>query len=267
MAPSPEAPTWLLLRGLCRGSFHWGEFPTQLAAAQPGARVLVPDLPGNGERWRETSPTSVPAMVAAYRQSLLLSQSSLSSSPMTAPPMTATPIRQPLRLIALSMGGMVGLQWLQDYPDEIAQLVLVNSSAANLVPLYRRLTPAAALGLLQGNLRGHKARERAVLDFSSERSAHRQLLQGWVDYAAAHPVSWANCLRQLWAAARFRCPQLAPALAARVLVMNSAQDRLVAPVGSRRLAEFLDCPLIVHPSAGHDLPLDDSAWLIRQLAL
>lgn len=244
---STEAPVWLLLRGLGRGAYHWGEFPDHLAGAFPGTCILTPDLPGNGERWRETSPVTIREMVDAYRQ--------------------AVPIDQPLRIIALSLGGMVGLQWLLDYPEDIAQLVLINSSASNLVPFYQRLASGQLLKILWGGARGDMAREGAILrSTSSTRAVDKALQKDWADYARRHPVSLSNLLRQLKAAAGFHCPeQWPPTLAERVQVMGSAGDKLVSLRASRRLAEVLGRPLHTHDSAGHDLTLDDGDWLIAHL--
>ena len=61
---------WVLLRGLSREARHWGPLPDLLAQALPGARVLTPDLPGNGRRWRERSPNRIDAMVDALRTEL-----------------------------------------------------------------------------------------------------------------------------------------------------------------------------------------------------
>jgi hypothetical protein len=52
-----------------------------------------------------------------------------------------------------------------------------------------------------------------------------------------------------------------------VLVLCSAADTLVDPDCSRRIAAALGASLAVHPSAGHDLPLDDGAWMAEQVAL
>ena len=54
---------WVLLRGLTREHEHWGQFPAELAQAMPGARVVMPDLPGAGVLWRERSPCQVEAIV------------------------------------------------------------------------------------------------------------------------------------------------------------------------------------------------------------
>jgi len=50
-----------------------------------------------------------------------------------------------------------------------------------------------------------------------------------------------------------------------MLVLASAHDALVDPYCSRRLAQAWALPIAEHPTAGHDLPLDDGAWVVRQV--
>jgi pimeloyl-ACP methyl ester carboxylesterase len=49
-------------------------------------------------------------------------------------------------------------------------------------------------------------------------------------------------------------------------ILSSAGDRLVDPGCSRRLAESWRAAHHVHPDAGHDLPLDDGAWVAERIA-
>ena len=76
-------------------------------------------------------------------------------------------------------------------------------------------------------------------------------------------MSGANAVRQLWAAARFSTPREAPRLP--LLVLVSAADGLVDPRCSQRLALAWGAELRTHPTAGHDLPLDDGAWVVREV--
>ena len=86
----------------------------------------------------------------------------------------------------------------------------------------------------------------------------------WVAWREANPVSRANVLRQLLVAARFSAPT-APPPAAATLILASAQDRLVSVACSKALARHWQCDLRIHPRAGHDLPLDDGAWVADQV--
>lgn len=236
--------TWVLLRGLAREARHWGEFPRLLREAlPPGDEVLCLDLPGNGSRWRERSPASVPEMVAAARAQVQG--------------------RTPCMLVALSLGGMVALEWAAQAPEEVEGCVLINSSLGAFSPFWQRLRPGSYGPLLRALLPGPlPARERAIWNMTSAQPVREDVLAQWVAYADSQPVSAGNVLRQLVAAARFRAPMRPPVP---VLVLVSRGDRLVAPACSRALAKAWELPLCEHPDAGHDLPLDDPRWIVAEV--
>jgi predicted alpha/beta hydrolase family esterase len=48
-------------------------------------------------------------------------------------------------------------------------------------------------------------------------------------------------------------------------VLASVLDHLVSVECSKALARAWQCALILHPSAGHDLPLDDGHWVIAKV--
>lgn len=107
--------------------------------------------------------------------------------------------------------------------------------------------------------------ERAVLQLTSQRpERHDHAPADWLAIRRARPVSSANALRQLLAAARYRWDGPPPALP--VLVLRSARDGLVDPACSQRMAEAWQADLLTHPDAGHDLALDDGPWLAAQVA-
>jgi pimeloyl-ACP methyl ester carboxylesterase len=65
------------------------------------------------------------------------------------------------------------------------------------------------------------------------------------------------------AAARYRVGALPSGV--RCLVLCGRNDLLVNPRCSQRLARHLGATMVEHPSAGHDLPLDDPAWLLEKI--
>ena len=69
--------------------------------------------------------------------------------------------------------------------------------------------------------------------------------------------------RQLLAAARFHPPK--EKLALPILLLNGASDQLVSPHCSRALADAWGLELRAHPTAGHDLTLDEPEWVLEQL--
>jgi pimeloyl-ACP methyl ester carboxylesterase len=242
--------TWVLLRGLTRESGHWGDFPETLRARLMDARVLTLDLPGTGVLNHLRSPADIEATMRHCRQQL-----------------AAQAIAPPYRLLAMSLGAMVAVAWAARHPDELAGCVLVNTSLRPFSPWYRRLRPAnygALLGVLLAPGTG-RAREETILRLTSRHlSPGAAVVDDWTALREARPVSRANAMRQLLAAARYRAPTQAPAVP--MLVLASRCDGLVDVRCSQRLARQWNAPFVEHPSAGHDLALDDGAWLAEQVA-
>lgn len=239
--------TWVFLRGLIRESQHWGSFVTQFAQTVPGSRVMALDLPGNGALHARISPLNVNAMVEDCRAQLARAS-----------------VVPPYHLLAMSLGGMVAVAWASAYPDEVAAQVLINTSMRPFSAFHERLKPAsyaALLGLALG--RATPAQwERTIWRLTSNHDTE-SVLPAWIALRQQHPVSRMNALRQLVAASRFSAPATRPANPTLVLV--SEQDRLVSAVCSLALAQHWQCDLRVHPTAGHDLALDDGSWIAAQV--
>jgi pimeloyl-ACP methyl ester carboxylesterase len=242
---------WVLLRGLMREQRHWGGFPAQLAQVLPDAAIITPDLPGNGQRHSMRSATTVAQMVEFCRADL-----------------RARGVPAPWSLLALSLGGMVAVEWASRYPEEIARCILINTSMRPYSRFHQRLRwqnyPSILKLLACG---GVERQERLILRLTSRRGDAAQraaLLAQWLDYQREYPVTRSNALRQLWSAARFRAPPHKPAVP--TLILSSSGDQLVDPQCSANLAHAWQAPHAVHPDAGHDLPLDDGAWVAGQVA-
>ena len=250
------APVWVLLRGLTREARHWGDMPVLLAqqlesndATAPPA-VTTLDLPGNGAAASQTSPCSVRAMVESARQQL-----------------AATGARPPYALMAMSLGGMVATDWAQRYPDEVARLVLINTSMRPYSRFTERLRPAswARVALLALRWRSAQPAEQTIHRLTCNREASRaDDLATWLEIRKNAPVTAANALRQLIAAARFRSAPTPPRCP--VLVLSSTLDRLVDARCSAALATAWLAPHYRHPWAGHDLPHDDAPWVAQRVA-
>lgn len=239
---------WVLLRGLTREARHWGDFPELLRRRCNAAAVHAVDLPGNGRLHRETSPLRVAAMADSCRRQLL-----------------AGGVEPPYRVLAMSLGAMAAVEWAARHPAELAGCVLINTSLRPFSPAYRRLRPGNYPALLALLLRGGDAeqRERTVLRLTSRDGPRPEKLAEWTGYARQNPVSARNALRQLLAAARYRAPAAAPPVP--LLVLAGAGDRLVDPACSRRLAAVWGTAFAEHPTAGHDLPLDDGPWVAERV--
>lgn len=241
---------WIFLRGLTRESAHWGTFLEDFGRAVPQDCVLPLDLPGNGQLHHQPSPPSVPAMVQACRAALV-----------------QRGIAPPYHLLAMSLGAMVATEWARVARAEVAGCVLINTSLRPFSPFYHRLRPrnyAALLRLALGPGSPEQV-EQVVLRLTSNCAPDRQqVVPAWAALRMQRPVSAANALRQLAAAARYRAPDVAPA--ARMLLLASRQDGLVRSSHcSQAIASAWQVPVVFHPWAGHDLPLDDPHWVVEQV--
>lgn len=243
--------TWVLLRGLMREARHWGEFPMQFQDTMDMQNVVTLDFPGNGSLHAQTSASSVTAMADHCRAQLR----HLGYQP-------------PYCVVALSLGAMVAVEWSQLHPAEIERMVLINTSLAPHNPFYHRLRPSNYPALVRFLIYSSVARrERLILRLTStqDRTEHQRaiLLEQWEAYARECPVTRANIVRQLRAAIAYRAAPTAPPVP--VLLLAAQQDRLVNVKCSLTLAQQWGCAISLHPSAGHDLPLDDGLWVAQQV--
>ncbi|MFT4065769.1 alpha/beta fold hydrolase [Paraburkholderia sp.] len=258
--------TWILLRGLTRETRHWGPLPEMLREAlsdtsrdglrdatatdATAPRVLLLDLPGNGEYARQRAPATVADMLGFVRHAAL---------------QTGAP--GPYSVLAMSLGGMVATAWAQRQPGEIERLVLINTSMRPFSRPHERLRPSAWPRLLGVAVHWSDAAD-------AERGIHRLTcnnvetlgadIDAWTGIRRSAPVSRANALRQLWAAARFTAAPAAPRCG--LLILSSRADGLVDPVCSAKLAAAWGAEHREHPWAGHDLPHDDPAWTAAQIS-
>ena len=240
---------WIFLRGLTRETAHWGSFPDDFRQALPAAQVISRDLPGNGQLHQIKSRLSVGSVVDFCRHEL-----------------ASRGAKPPYFVLAMSLGAMVATEWAYRFPKEIAGCVLINTSFKVFSPFYHRLRPGNYLALLHIALVSHAPgdMEAALLRLTSHRIAGRDsTLAAWIDTRLRRPVSAGNALRQLISAVRYRAGLEAPDVP--LLILVSQLDRLVHVECSQAIALHWKCPLAVHASAGHDLPLDDPDWVIAQV--
>ncbi|MGV7241147.1 alpha/beta fold hydrolase [Caballeronia sp. M23-90] len=243
---------WILLRGLTREGRHWGKFleHLRLEAARPGDQVTLLDLPGNGRESVLAAHLNVSDMTIFVRSRA-----------------AAAGLKPPYRLLAMSLGGMVATDWAQRYPEDIERLVLINTSMRPFAAMQERLQLAAWPQLLraaalwndplrcEGIIHGVTCNRTDTFDDD---------LAVWTTIRRVAPVSAKNALRQLWAAARFRAGEQAPACP--TLLLSSKMDHLVKAVCSERIAKQWQAEHRQHAWAGHDLPHDDPVWTADAIA-
>lgn len=237
----------ILLRGLARESAHWMQLPEQLCnTLGEHCHIHCIDFPGCGVRYRQTALDSIPAMTDYVRVQL-----------------AAQKINEPVYVIGISMGGMIALNWAQRFPEQVANVVLINTSAGDQ-PLQWRLRPRAWLAMIAALLLPTSLRENLVLrNVSNDRQHFAAHLQQWLHIQQQRPVTRTTIFTMLSAAARFR-PQASCSV--KGLIIASQGDRFVSCKASEELARRFQWPLQLHSSAGHDIPMDAPDWLCTSLA-
>ncbi len=238
--------TWVWLRGLARESGHWGGLP-RLAELAMDEQVITLDLPGVGTKCQRDCPLNIHDIVAELTEE--------------------TANLTEIRLMGVSLGGLIALHWAA-HDQRIKQLVLINASS-RLNFLYHRLKLNSAWHLLTAftSNRCVEEQEQRVLEVvSNEPVRARQIVSLWAEIARRRPVTLRLVFRQLLLASFAGLPKRRDLKHCQIKVIASRSDRLVAPVCSKKLADYFDSPLVSHPSAGHDLPLDDPEWLLQQIA-
>lgn len=241
--------TWILFRGLGREKGHWGPFADLFAQRFAEDEVLTMDLPGAGEFREENSPRSITEIFQFVRGKAVERAQAQAS----------------FHLVALSLGGMVALEWLRQKPDDLASVVLINSSSKALSPVTQRMrwqVWASVLKILA--IQSPRDRERALAELViNSPEAQEKALPLWTRLAIEHPIRYKNFLNQLVAAGRFAA--LPANLDVPVLLLASLGDRLVDPSCSLALQKKMGWPIERHPWGGHDLTWDDPEWVLQHI--
>ncbi len=239
--------SWIFLRGWGRDSRHWGTFIKIFKKEFPEDVIHLVDVPGSGEYSEEICPASVSEIV-----DIIASRWQKKNPGKTA------------NIIALSFGGMLAVEWKTRYPNSIDSVVLMNISARNFSPFYKRLRYQAYAQLVSMIFNTISKREQKIIDLTSNLYVFRKnLAELWKGYGLSNPTSKVNILRQLWAAMRYSLPNRKPGK--NIVLLNSLEDQLVSPSCSVVIAKKWQLPLHRHPTAGHDLTLDCPQWVISQV--
>ena len=261
-----ETHQLFLIRGLARESRHWGDFVADLetayAASGRNVRVETIDLPGCGRHSEMRSCTTVQATADFAREKMkdiLAKEAQAGIEPAAH-----------RRLVSISLGGMVGVSWMARFPNDYHSAVLINSSFRGLSKATQRLRWDSwwRIPPIVGE-RNVVEREKKILNWVSNRTDRRQeVLDSWVQIQLTRPVSTPNLALQLTAASMFKAPDKGAqnAVFPKLLVLCSRQDRMVHPECSQAIADRYKAPIIFHPTAGHDLPLDAGPWVATMIS-
>jgi pimeloyl-ACP methyl ester carboxylesterase len=238
---------WVFLRGLTRGTPHWGNFPEIFQKLNPKALVEFLEIPGNGSLNLEKTPIHPKTVIHFLKERSLFCQN-----------------KTPFNICGISLGGMIALKWAELYPEDISSVVTINTSLSQFSPIYRRLLLSNYPRIIQGLMNGDSmTQEKIILEITSNKfSETKKYLPFFAEFSQQHKTSTLNFFKQLLLANNIKIHQHAKVP---LKIICSKNDRLVHFSCSELIANALNGDLIIHPSAGHDLPLDEPEWLSQNL--
>lgn len=236
---------WIFLRGLTRAAFHWGDFPAIFREAHPDYEVEFLEIPGNGVLCDVETPIDP---VETIRQLSLQSRFIKEG--------------QSFNLCGISLGGMIALKWAELYPEQVESVSTINCSLSQCSPFYHRLSPKLYGKILRTLFsKGVFQKEQVILNITSnKRENFDKHLERFAEFSKKHPIKRKNFFRQLLLANNIRINEFRVPLK----VICSEGDRLCSNECSKAIAQKFNGHLIVHPNAGHDLPIDEPEWLAGQ---
>jgi len=242
---------WLILRGLVREQKHWGNFPVEfergLKEKDPEAKVYCLDAPGFGTEHARPSPTSISGIVDDFR-----SRWQRLRSP-----------NDEWCLLAISLGGMIAMDWTSRYPQDFKKAVLINSSVGGLSPIHHRMRPVnyPVIASLFA-IRDLAKREEKILSLTTNLTSDQIKEKARIQAQFAKPIRKKDAAAQIFAATRFRPPAR---IEIPVLVLAAKGDQLVNYSCSEQIAKHFGAQIIYHDTANHDLSTDDPEWISAQV--
>jgi alpha-beta hydrolase superfamily lysophospholipase len=235
----------LCIRGLIRDQRHWWSFPNTLQKDFPAIRFFAIDPPGVGSQYQRQSPQTIAEIRHDLRERWLRLKDENPG---------------PWALLGISLGGMISLDWVDHHPSDFTHAIIINSSAKDLgntterfnLKFYPKILKTICYPTME-------AREKLILEMTSNHyEEHATQLPQLIEWQQSAPASRQTFYQQLRAAMKYRSPNqiIIPSL-----VISSTQDQLVSSNCSFRLAEKLKATHVSHPTAGHDISLDEPEWL------
>ena len=245
--PSTEPPV-VFIQGLGLSSRFWFDAPANVRAAT-GRTTVILDNRGTGQSDRVRRPFRIGSM--ADDVIAVLDDAGIAEAV----------------IVGISLGGMVAQEVALRHPSRTAGLVLLATTPG--LPLGR-LPPLDSLAtLLSLPFAGTKGGPRlnALLLSARDMPHAATLFARWPEALSVDPVTPATFLVQFLAAGlhstggrlhQIRCP---------TVVVTGAEDRLILPVNSERLAaKIAGSVLEVLADVSHAVPTSDPHSITRALA-
>lgn len=226
-------------------SFHWWDFLPLMKNRFPGDEIETVDIRGTGATGQQLTPLSVSKNIEALRAQVQGQGKKI--------------------LVGFSLGGILALEWAHQHPDEVDSVVVINGSQSDSF-LFRRMRPSALAKIVRFSLARDPLQSQLLslgMTTSLPLEKRKILAEKWHQRAEEYPIRPQNFIRQMVLASRLpaRKETKVP-----VLLVHSKNDQVVHPSCSLKIASRWKAPMADHPTAGHDITLEDPQWVLDQLA-
>ena len=237
---------YLLIRGLARHQGHWHQFPELLKTNSN--QVVCIDTKGNGEFAHIISPHNLTENTEFIREKWLALKKN----------------HEPWTIISISMGGMIAMDWCSKYPDDFKKFFVINTSAANIVPPWKRFSLEIFFKLPKLIFSNRKIQEEEILKITlHKKMIAEELVNSQLNFIWQN-TSKLNFFRQLISASLFRLPKIKDTR--KLVFIVGLRDQLVSPSATIKIASYYKTKLITANELGHDIPLDDAEWLFKTIS-
>lgn len=236
-----------LIRGLSRESAHWGDFTSILQKQFVKCTIKLVDLPGFGIFNHLPSPASIEAIVSFIDSHYPVNPDESNF------------------IVATSLGGMIGLEWVKSGSNKFDGLVMMNCSFKNICTFSERVKKSSRAKLFQlFYLRNSYKREKIIFEINTNYPRkNEEILSHWVHIQHLRRVKKRNFFKQVIAAAKY-VPKLEN-IEIPLLILASQNDKLVCSSCFLKIHKIFGGNIVWHKKAGHCIPLDDPNWVSIQI--
>ena len=234
----------LLLRGINSDSRYWLDFPNEF---DEDIKLLIVDLPGTGKNLESKTPLSISEHVKFLRNQI-----------------NPDYLSQGIHIIGLSLGGMIAIQWLSMFPNEIRSVTAMSSTGGKFFSSITRINPINWLKLtfsmtIDKIFRTNffpKNLVSIVTNIPETNARNNWIATKFASLGNESRVSIFSTLRQIIAASRWS-PDFSnsPKLGKRVLLLKAKYDRFIPPKAVKKLHILIPNSELHEIPGGHQISL------------
>lgn len=242
-----------LLRGLTRESGHWGQpFLDALKQQVPNARIFLLDLPGSGKYVDENASFDIKEMVDFMKVEVDSINAKYDGDNL---------------ICATSLGGMLATEWVISYPNDFQGLVFIAASFKGICDLNERVQKQVRKDMFKVMFsKSIEEKEKLIVRINSNHPEnYDSVTKVWVQVQQERPMKKKNIFKQAIAGMLYSTNGKKPEVP--LMIIGSEGDRMVCATCTEKIHQEFGGTKVMHPDAGHGLPIDEPMWLAEQISI